>query len=691
MIKFFILMSIHLFSFASLFSLTVGSDSAVSRQALATFTAAGAPNTMLGFAAFAKGFTLADRSTTCTFDCFMPISGNVSMNLGELALAQDLVIANSCTFKSGGRFRGYGRSIEFGKNIGDLNFPSLATSGLQVSLSLGITASTTINGGVAATATVGWSRDDRYIAAGTRTTAVPNLRIYHFIEPTLTTTHVINYASDVLATVWNPKSDYLVVSLADGTNNLVAYRHNVWNGTFVQTDSITVPNASDGVSDALWHPSGNFIALGPVNGANTNFIVYPFSQVTGLFGTPITLASGLTSLFRVAWSPTGDYLAYGTANNAATGVPELYILSFNGTSLTLTTSAEIGGEVQGLEWSPTGSYLALGLGTGTQRLRIYRYLSGTSTISEVQTARQGETRIVYDMAWESSGQYMLAGIGNGASSAVDLYAFDKTALTLTLAESLPIASDVKSVTWSNSNRYAAYESLETDFVISTSSPSQFLFRDIDLIFNSKVNLFCAMKFYGNCKINARGKIVTLVDTAQITVMPGGSLILEDTIFEGLRADNLRCLSDQGSMTFKNSILGLSDEYTFSRGSIFIDEQVMITGGNKFNYTTGLSSTIGSKSTLFLDRDVTFSYQPRRARSNLITMADSTACLYLNGCTLHSTRTGLNLSTGSLIIDDKVTFTSEARSMSEALFLNSNLSAKVRGDAVAEFFGLVRYD
>lgn len=218
--------------------------------------------------------------------------------------------------------------------------------------------------------------------------------------------------------------------------------------------------------------------------------------------------------------------------------------------------------------------------------------------------------------------------------------------------------------------------------------------------NQNIKLYSSLRFQnrgfglsnrGTCKINGNGKRITFRGNGQLEVLPGCNLIIENAALWGVKKNNLRCSSDNGSITFRNCSLCLTQDFTFSSGSFLVDDQFVITGTSDFIYTTGLTSTIGSCSTLFLDMGTTFSYQPRRARNNLIFMSDATSNLYLYGCTLYSTRTGLQLSTGTLIIDDSVTFTSEARSMSEAMIISADLTAKVLAGASADFYGLIRYD
>ena len=212
-----------------------------------------------------------------------------------------------------------------------------------------------------------------------------------------------------------------------------------------------------------------------------------------------------------------------------------------------------------------------------------------------------------------------------------------------------------------------------------------------LVLSQNVRISSSLRLRNRCKIDGQGKRITLQGNGEIDVLPGGNLTIENAEIWGVKKNNVRCFSDRGAITFRNCYLYLAQDYTFSSGSFFVDDHFVITGTNKFIYTTGLTSTIGSSSMFFFDLGTTLSYNPRVANPNLIFMTDMTSNLYLNGCTLYSTRTGLQLSSGTLIIDDTVTFTSEARYSSEAMIISSNLTTKVLGRATIDLYGFIRYD
>lgn|GEM_PF-1659476 len=98
-----------------------GSETAVSVEPTATFLAADNDNTMLGFGWFKNGFTLEDSSTTCTFNCVYPVSGDITFNGGTLCLAQNLKLQDVANLQGSADILGHDYSLEFCSSITELS------------------------------------------------------------------------------------------------------------------------------------------------------------------------------------------------------------------------------------------------------------------------------------------------------------------------------------------------------------------------------------------------------------------------------------------------------------------------------------------------------------------------------------------------------------------------------------------
>src|SRR5437868_4948215 len=104
----------------TLYPLVVGSDTAVSREATATFPNTDSNNTILGFGWLVNGFTLQDSTTTCTYDAAFPVSGNINLNGGTLYLSQDLQFANATALLGMGTILANSHLLDFCSSITSL-------------------------------------------------------------------------------------------------------------------------------------------------------------------------------------------------------------------------------------------------------------------------------------------------------------------------------------------------------------------------------------------------------------------------------------------------------------------------------------------------------------------------------------------------------------------------------------------
>lgn len=109
---------------------TVGSNNTVTRVGSSyyfTNNANSFPHKILGFTFMEKGFSLADATTTCTFDAMLPVSGNIVLNDGTLFLNQSLVFNNNAAFTTGGTLAGQTHGVEFSRDLTTINLTSTLT------------------------------------------------------------------------------------------------------------------------------------------------------------------------------------------------------------------------------------------------------------------------------------------------------------------------------------------------------------------------------------------------------------------------------------------------------------------------------------------------------------------------------------------------------------------------------------
>jgi hypothetical protein len=671
-------------------AINVGSNNFFSRQPVATFPSNDIDNGMLGFASFNNGFGLEDNRTTCSFNSVMPVSSQVMLNGGKLYLFTDFVTTSSIDFLTAGRIYGNGRSIELNKQTNSFRFQASANSYEAYNLSTRL-----MN---AAVNDLDWSPTNTYLIAASATFVGNELLLYYFDGSVLTQTQAANVANNrgINSVRWSPKDRYIsAIRNTGGGNELFIYEWRPYNGTFVNTNG--AGTAVNAIAQA-WHPTGRFLLVG-IAAAGNELLLYPFTPASPptapTLGGPtgFTLPGTNRNIARngISWSPSRTAVIVGTV--VSTTQPTLVQYNFNGTSLTLSTSLTTGFPVVGLDWSQTGTYIAVGLSGATQNIRVYQYTGGV--LSEAQSARVAENGTINSVNWDFTGDYLLVSVTNGATYTVRVYAFDKTAKTLTLLNSNIISSSpVNIARWANRSSLLVARGMNDNRIVVSErfqlAAAQWLLNNVGLVCNSDVELYDRMDIEGTCKIEGRGNVLSFKNAGGFVLRPGAQLIIEDTYLDEVKEGCIRSLTDNGSVVLKNSGLMLARDYTFSRGSILFDEDVTIAGTNKFIYSSGLTSTIASQATLIIDQNMTFSYAPRRAQRELLYMTDDSSIFWLNGCTLHSTRTGLQLSRGTLIFDDKVTLSSDALNSGEACELGQDLNVKVLGNAAVNLYGRIKF-
>lgn len=179
----------------------------------------------------------------------------------------------------------------------------------------------------------------------------------------------------------------------------------------------------------------------------------------------------------------------------------------------------------------------------------------------------------------------------------------------------------------------------------------------------------------------------------LSVLGTATLTIQNARLEGvgLGGSNIKCVGRHATLNLKSSELVLSNNFTFTNGYMNFYDDVIVRGREKkFTLASNHVSTIAADTILTLDHDVTFSYDPVVGSKSMLAMGAATSALNFNGSTLHTTHTGLHITQGTVFIDNKVTFSSEARNDAEAIELDAaGMTMKVLSGAMLDVHGRIR--
>jgi len=172
-----------------------------------------------------------------------------------------------------------------------------------------------------------------------------------------------------------------------------------------------------------------------------------------------------------------------------------------------------------------------------------------------------------------------------------------------------------------------------------------------------------LHFMNNAVVDGRNHSLIVDTNSQIFMDTAVSVTLKNMTIKNKRNATtyppLRLAAQTTQLTLDNVIMAPINDFSFPQGQMFINNDVMFTGTSAFIYQSTKPCYINSESCLYFDHNTTFSFAPACNDKNLIVLTDPTSTLYLDGCDLKTTYTGIRLTTGRLICDNKVIFDSQA--------------------------------
>ncbi|MFA6535628.1 MAG: hypothetical protein WCS92_05205, partial [Candidatus Babeliales bacterium] len=175
---------------------------------------------------------------------------------------------------------------------------------------------------------------------------------------------------------------------------------------------------------------------------------------------------------------------------------------------------------------------------------------------------------------------------------------------------------------------------------------------------------------GRVVIDGNGHKILLGDSAQLFVDTDATLTLRNLVLQNTKNQpghpTVQCASSGSKLCLDDVELALADDFYFNQGQLFVHNDVAVTGTSAFVYRSTNPSYITADSTFYFNPNTTFEFRPSNVETpnplaqNLLVMQDATSQFFLNGCALKATMTGMRLTKGKLIFDNKVTITSAAQ-------------------------------
>ncbi|MCF7799725.1 hypothetical protein K9M16_01870 [Candidatus Babeliales bacterium] len=192
--------------------------------------------------------------------------------------------------------------------------------------------------------------------------------------------------------------------------------------------------------------------------------------------------------------------------------------------------------------------------------------------------------------------------------------------------------------------------------------------------------YSVLNFCGDTIIDGNGNELIIGDAAQLTIDMNKTLTLRNLTLKNTYSTfvyavpPIRPYATNSKVAFDNVRIEMAQDFLFTQGQFFIHNDVEISGTYKFSYKSTQPSFITKNAQLYFDKDSTFEFYPSTTYNNLIIFQNSASSLYLDGCTLKTTNTGMRLAGGRFFLDNQVTLTTISLDLSDGRYSSESYSS-----------------
>ena len=151
-------------------------------------------------------------------------------------------------------------------------------------------------------------------------------------------------------------------------------------------------------------------------------------------------------------------------------------------------------------------------------------------------------------------------------------------------------------------------------------------------------------------------------SAALSISSGKKLTMRNMVLNGLTGASQ--IVGAGTLVLQNCVVNLPSGVSWAVSSsdntrILIADDVVMRGGGQFTFGSSTSLTVSVNSMLSFDNNTTFSFAPRDMSRTRLYFGDSSSILRFDGSTFcapgQGSFKGVSLTKGTLVLDNKVTF------------------------------------
>ena len=205
-----------------------------------------------------------------------------------------------------------------------------------------------------------------------------------------------------------------------------------------------------------------------------------------------------------------------------------------------------------------------------------------------------------------------------------------------------------------------------------------------LFFYNDLTISETLKFQGNCILNGHGSEIYLNNNGKIIIAPNSTLKIQHTTLSGISTNKIICESNSSKLILDSIEWYQDGNYSFTQGSLKIQNTVAFGGGYIFSYESSQTSTIDVDSAWKIFDNSQLSIG-RYLATNFIEplyFEDFSSQLFLDNCTLNITSSGMCISRGSVYCDRDVIIQPNSTTTNNGLILGNGIENE---DAIFKFY------
>jgi len=175
-----------------------------------------------------------------------------------------------------------------------------------------------------------------------------------------------------------------------------------------------------------------------------------------------------------------------------------------------------------------------------------------------------------------------------------------------------------------------------------------IFLNTDLLVTSTITL------QGNCSFSGHGNSLIMGSNGALVLGANARVVFQGMEIKGLHGSNIQCVDDTARILLNDVVWDQDGDFTFAKGSIFMQDMVSFMGTYTFAYESSQTFTIGSNSTFLLTNGIQLNIGRHPISGNEpVSFTDRTSVLRLSNCGYDITATGLSLTKGTIFFEKNV--------------------------------------